>query len=227
MKAMTTTPVWAPARSTRIPAILRPPTRTSLGHLMVAWRPVQVATTSAVATAPRAVSQPHPNAVSGPPGARCAGGKSTIDIKIDDRGGAVHTLPRRPRPAVCSSASTTRPSLDAEAAARKARSLVLETRFHTAIRRPIERVDSPCSIWSGQSPMAGPTIGRTSVRMLLDPESKSNQGSQIVAHSADVGAQFAQRNVITTRGLETLQERDIQASRFGCRRQRHRLCLFF
>ncbi len=47
-------------RSMRMPAILRPRTRTSLGHLMAASRPVQAVTTSAVATAPIAVSHARP-----------------------------------------------------------------------------------------------------------------------------------------------------------------------
>ncbi len=104
----------ASARSTRMPAIFRPPTRTSLGHLIVASRPVHAATTSAVATAASAVNQAQPKAASGTAGARCGGGNSTTDIKIDVRGGAIHDRPRRPRPAVWSSASTTRPSLDSE-----------------------------------------------------------------------------------------------------------------
>ncbi len=146
----------ASPRSTRIPAILRPPSRTSFGHLIVTSRPVQVATTSAVATAPSAVSQGHPNADSGTASARCGGGKSSTDIKIDDRAGETHDRPRRPLPASCSSARTTRPSLAAEAPARDARSLVLATRLQIAIRRPIQRVARSCSIWSGQSCCAGP-----------------------------------------------------------------------
>ncbi len=88
--------------------------------------------------------------------ARFGGGKSTTDIKIDEQAGAVHDRPRRPRPAVCSSARITSPSLDDDAPARAARSLVLATRFQTAIRRPIRSVANPYSIWSGQSRSAGP-----------------------------------------------------------------------
>src|SRR6185312_16301734 len=99
-------------------------TRTSLGHLIAALRPVQFETTSATAMAPRAVSQAGSASVP-------VGNKRT-DIRTDDRGGADQERPRRPRPADCSSASTTSPSLAVDAAACAARSLVLATRVQTA-----------------------------------------------------------------------------------------------
>ncbi len=179
----------AGTRSTRMPAILRPSIRTSLGHLIVASRPVQDVTTSAAATAPSAVSQAQPKAASGRTGARWWGGNSRIDIKIDALGGAVHDRPRRPRPAVCSSASTTRPSLDAEVPARAARSLVLVTRFQTAIRRPI-RV-SPAHARSGpDKPPRRPAVGGASIRMLFDPEAKGDQRIQVEAYVLQVRTQL-------------------------------------
>ena len=74
----------------------------------------------------------------------------------DEAWGETHARPRRPRPAVWPSASTTRPSFAREREAAPARSFVLATRSHTAMRRPISRVASPHSIWSGQSLGAGP-----------------------------------------------------------------------
>ena len=65
----------AGTRSTKMPAILRPSIRTSLGHLIVASRPVQSVTTSATATAPSAVSHAQPKAASGKAGARWSGWK--------------------------------------------------------------------------------------------------------------------------------------------------------
>ena len=77
-------------------------------------------------------------------------------MRIDDPAGLDHFRPRLPRPPVCSSARITRPSLLTLAAARAARSFVLVTRFQTAMRRPITRIPSSHSIWSGHSLGEGP-----------------------------------------------------------------------
>ena len=194
-----------------MPAILRPSTRTSLGHLIVASRPVQAATTSAVATAPSAVSQAQPKAASGTARARWGGGNSTTDIKIDDRGGAVHDRPRRPRPAVCSSASTTRPSLDAEVPARAARSLVLVTRFQTAIRRPIQRVASSMLDLVGTEPLGRAVVGRAPIRVLLDPEPEGQERIQVAPHLLQVRPQLAQRHVVAPGGAKPVEQRNVQS----------------
>ena len=90
---------WVPSeRSTRMPAIFRPSTRTSLGHLILAVRPVQSKTTSAVAIAPSAVNQASPD----PPGE--SPGIKSARRKEQDRHQDRRTRGGRPGPALATSA---------------------------------------------------------------------------------------------------------------------------
>ena len=87
--------------SMRMPATLRPATRTSLGHLMAAPG-AHSATAAATAT-------PATSPICGA-AATSIGGRSTTDMYRLRCGGDTQVRPSRPRPCVCASAMTTVPS---------------------------------------------------------------------------------------------------------------------
>jgi len=106
--------------SARIPASLRPPTSTSLGHLSIASTHPVDRTADATATPVSSVSQPR----------RAAGttaGRSRTEKVSDAPGSLDQDRPSLPRPAVCSSATSTCPSgLPGSATARASRSALVE-----------------------------------------------------------------------------------------------------
>ena len=83
--------------------------------------------------------------------------------------------PRRPRPAVCSSAKITRPSFDHDVPARSARSFVLVTRFHTAIRRPIRCRRQTIFDLVGTEPLGRADVGSAPIRMQLDRQTRTTR----------------------------------------------------
>src|SRR5689334_17811004 len=96
-----------------MPASLRRATWRSLGHLRSARRPVAAAIPSAMATPAASVRSSVARGAS----TRARAGASTTDTYRPARGGENHVWPRRPRPAVCSSATTTDPSASLPSAA--------------------------------------------------------------------------------------------------------------
>ena len=89
--------------SARMPASFRSPTRTSFGHLSRAATPDADRTPAATATPVSSGSQPRAD------GGTEAGRSSTENVS-DAPGWLTHVRPARPRPAVCSSATSTWPS---------------------------------------------------------------------------------------------------------------------
>src|SRR6202020_250908 len=89
--------------SARIPASFRSPTRTSFGHFRLAATPAAERTPAATATPVSSGSQPRAD------GGTEAGRNSTENVS-DAPGWLTHVRPARPRPAVCSSATSTWPS---------------------------------------------------------------------------------------------------------------------
>jgi hypothetical protein len=63
--------------------------------------------------------------------------------------------------------------------------------------------------------------------VVLDPETESEQGSQLVAHTSDIGPELAQGHVITARGPKPLEKPDVQAGPSGCCRRHLRLPIRF
>lgn len=105
----TPTTTASPRRSARIPAIFRGPAvpscagpsiTTSLGHLSLAGTPYPL---TASLTASPATSGTQPQAAVG----QVWSGRSTTENNKACPGGDTHERPSRPRPAVCSSATTT------------------------------------------------------------------------------------------------------------------------
>ena len=88
-------------RSARIPAILAPSTSTSFGHFSRASTPAVCWRADATATPASSGSQPSR--------AGTAGRSSTEKVR-ERRGGLIQRRPIRPRPEVCASATSTRPS---------------------------------------------------------------------------------------------------------------------
>src|SRR4029077_8642397 len=103
-----------------MPASLRRATCRSLGHFKSTGRPVSVATASASATPAVNVSSIVARAGS----TRARAGARTTDTYRPAPGGENQVWPRRPRPAVCSSATTTRPCDASEPARVNATSFV-------------------------------------------------------------------------------------------------------
>src|SRR2546427_672234 len=89
-----------------MPASFRRDTNRSLGHLRATRRPVAPSTPSARATPAVSVK----SAVARGGSTRALAGASTTDTYKPEPAGENQEWPRRPRPAVCSSAITTRPS---------------------------------------------------------------------------------------------------------------------
>ena len=167
----------AKARSTRIPAILRPSRRTSLGHLILAWRPVHDETTSAAATAPSAVNQAR---AEGP--GRVARHQVRRWEKHDrhqdrrPRGG-------RPRPASATPAGGLFLGQDHQAivgtgGAGPSSQVVGAGDAVPDHDPPPEPAGRQLVLdLIGTEPLGGADVGRASVGMLLDPESKADQGT--------------------------------------------------
>ena len=98
--ATTAPPSAVGTTSQRTPASLRSPTRTSLGHLTVAVTPT-ARTASTMASAVSSGIQPQR--------AGSTSGRTSTLTMTDEYCGADHPRSRRPRPAVCSSATSTDP----------------------------------------------------------------------------------------------------------------------
>ena len=162
-----------------MPAILRPSTRTSLGHLILASRPVQAATTSAAATAPSAVSQRRPSRRAGPVGGE---EQDRHQDRRTGRGGP-RPSPRRPRPAVCSSARTTSPSLAATSGPRRE---VVGARDSVPDRDPPP--DPPRRQFVldlvGAEPLGRPAIGRRPGRGAARARSRSAECIELASRVA-------------------------------------------
>ena len=92
-------------------ALAPPPTSRSLGHLRAASSSASRVTASASATPASSGSQPYPaGARPASPVRHGHAGRSRTLTARPARGGDCHCRPSRPRPAVCRSATTTRPS---------------------------------------------------------------------------------------------------------------------
>ena len=81
---------------------MRSPTSTSLGHFRPSSRPDRRASGLTTASPASSGSQPQPS--------RGNGGRSSTETASPERSGACQVRSARPRPAVCSSATTTSPS---------------------------------------------------------------------------------------------------------------------
>ncbi len=117
----------------RMPATFRPSTRTSLGHLTVAARPVaarMASTRATLAAMFRARS-------------RSRVGRSTMERERFCPGCETHSRLKRPRPRVCCSARTTAPSGAPRSAARRAASMVLARERWQRTRTPTTAVARP------------------------------------------------------------------------------------
>jgi hypothetical protein len=123
----TPTTTMPSAASARIPASL--PTAddgvpgtvtasTSFGHLSVAWTPLTSRIVVTTATPVSSGSQPHRAGGTG-------SGRSSRENMSAACGGETQARPRRPRPAVCSSAASTSPS-GAPSCARSSRSALVD-----------------------------------------------------------------------------------------------------
>ena len=138
----TTAPLTA---SARMPATLRSSRSRSLGH----FRPGGVgssatrSTASAGATPASSGSQPRlPGGTGGQSrSGRAVPGRSRTLVAMPARAGESHSRPRRPRPAVCRSATTTRPSGSPARAASATSALVepVSTRRSIRVQRPSGR----------------------------------------------------------------------------------------
>ncbi len=63
----------------------------------------------------------------------------------------------------------------------------------------------------GTEPLGGTDVGCASVGMLLDSESKGDQGCQILAHLVEIWTQLAEWNVVARGGAELVEKSDVQA----------------
>ena len=170
-----------------------------------------LATTSAVATAPRAVSQAHPKADSGAPGPDAEEGTrrptsrstSAVGLSTTDRGG--RGRPSAPRPARPGRRSTpTSP-------ARDARSLVL--------RDPVPHRNPPADPPGrqpmldlvGTKPLGRTGVGGPAVGVLLDAETERHQRIQIASALARGPGPARPEERNRRRGAEPLEKRDVQA----------------
>ena len=129
----TAVPCPAPPRSAvggspiaSIPATLRPPMRTSFGHLSRAATPSPA----------RASATPTARARTARVGGTLAGRRTTREARIEAPGASSHTRPCRPRPALWWSAATTRPLSQPAAAASRAVRIVESVSRRKTTRRP-------------------------------------------------------------------------------------------
>ncbi len=145
LSPMPTTAASGSTRCTRIPASFWSPTRTSFGHFRTASTPATSRT--AVATAPpvRSGSQPQRSVA-------IDAGRSSTENVSPDRAGEVHARSRRPRPAVCASATSTSPGR-APARASAATSSLVDPVFSTKriSRHPPRKDHGPATISHGVS----------------------------------------------------------------------------
>ena len=142
-----------PHRSARIPAILAPSTSTSFGHFSRASTPAVCCRADATATPASSGTQP-----SRPAGT--AGRSSTEKVRAR-RGGLIQRRPIRPRPAVCASATSTRPSPAPERAWASRSALVdpVSSTTLTSRHRPGRDASAPFSLAAsstGQRPSSLP-----------------------------------------------------------------------
>ena len=167
--------------------------------------------TSAVATAPSAVNQARPRAPAESPGIRCRGGKSTTDIKIDDRGGAVQDRP---------SATSARglffgqddQAVVGDGGPGPSRQVVGAGHAVPDHDPPPEPASRELVLdLIGTEPLGGTHVGCAAVGVLLDPEAKRDQGRQIISHLLEVRAQLAERHVIARDGAEPVEKSNVQA----------------
>ena len=129
-----------PQRSARTPAILAPSTSTSFGHFSRASTPAVRCRADATAT-------PASNGIQPSRPAGTAGRRSTEKVRAR-RGGLIHRRPIRPRPEVCASATSTRPSAAPERAWDSRSALVdpVSSTTLTSRHRPGRDASAPFSL---------------------------------------------------------------------------------
>src|SRR5690606_18977763 len=152
--------------SSSIPAAFRPSTSTSLGHLTPTEAPETKGTTAwTTATDAQATRRGH-----------CSGsrsGRTMREHQMPWPAGDDHARPRRPRPAVCASATTTVPSGAPARASSRARSLVDGSDRWTSTRPSGQGEATP-------SAQATLTTGRIVPQNDLGADEQGHQGALLV-----------------------------------------------